>query len=328
MFSIKNKFVKFKKISLVEIDNGLGLKVTLCSYAASIYKVELHGKTITYAPENLSKFMFNGMFYGKTLGRTAGRVKDGKCIIDDKTYLLKTWGKHTLHGAFGLSFRNFSTKLSEDENDEIVTFSYKSKDKDQGYPGNLLVKVIYKISKTINQIKIEYEANSDKDTILNLSNHTYWNLHGDMKKSCLDDVLTINSSKFVDVDEELIFKSIENVNEQTNFKKGMKIGSHINDEYIQKLAKGNDPDFILDTDQGIGPDAVLSTKEINLSIYTTYPIVHLYTANVFEEKYKYHAVALECQKEIFDLSKVILRKDDTYRNSITFRLFRNDEHLY
>ena len=52
MFSIKNKFVKFKKISLVEIDNGLGLKVTLCSYAASIYKVELHGKTITYASEN------------------------------------------------------------------------------------------------------------------------------------------------------------------------------------------------------------------------------------------------------------------------------------
>ena len=315
----KTRFNEETTFDLIEISNNLDLKVTFCSSGASIYSIYLKGRLITFAPDDFTFFCFNGLQFGKTLGRTAGRIKDGIAQIDGKEYHLYKYGKHTLHGGRGFEFLKYDFEEEEDDNEYRVIFSLISSDGDQGYPGQLENKIIYHVKKEENKIRIDFKAKSSKDTLCNLSNHVYWNLDGDMSKTIFDHELMINASKYVLTDEELIYKDILPVNKTHDFTKGKKIIENLfDDELNVPYLNGYDHDYILNKDGK--DDAILysSSKDIKMEVKTSYPVCHLFTANCFDEAHRYHCLALEFQKEVFFQDKIILRKDEIYDEFIEF----------
>jgi aldose 1-epimerase len=320
------KFNKLSRYAFINIENESNLKVTFTNIGASIYTIYYKDRLITFTPlDDFNYFIHNGMHYGKTLGRTAGRIKNGIAIIDGKKYYLNKKGEHTLHGGKGFQYHKYKYIVKELDDEYQVIFKNVSKDNDQGYPGNLSHQVIYHLKKNEDTLEIEYFAVSDKDTLCNLSNHIYWNLEGDMNLPIYDEELVINADKYVVVDNELIYKATALVDEQFDFRKPMPIKKHLFDKDLQEsFAKGYDHDWILNKKDPNGPDAILTSKnhDITLEFYSTYPVCHVFTSNCFIDRYKYHAIALEFQKEIFHQEKVILRKDEIYHHSIKFS-FKN-----
>ena len=304
MINIKTRLTKFTKVKEIEVSNNLGLKLVLVNIGAGIKQVYLFDKPMTYSDEDLSSYIYDGGYLGKIVGRTSGRIKDGIAIINNKEYKLLKFSKHHLHGGKGFSFRPFEVEIKEDEENINVEFFYFSKDLECGYPGNLEVKITYIISKLENKFAIDYKAISDQDTLCNLTNHVYWNLNG-----YLDNIgnhkLKVDASKYVEVDNELIFKSIKDVDNVFDFRKGKLIKDDLYSQNLLDNAGGYDHDLILDSDE-----VVLENETISLIMKTTLPICHIYTGNYLKDKY--YGVALEFEKEAYDLDKVFLKKDELY----------------
>lgn len=315
----KTRFNEETIFDLIEVSNNKNLKITFCSSGASIYSIYLKGRLITFAPDDFTFFCFNGLQFGKTLGRTAGRIKNGVAVINEKEYHLYKYGKHTLHGGIGFQFQKYDFEEEEDEEEYRVIFSLISKDGDQGYPGRLENKIIYRLKKEEDKIRIDFKAQTSKDTLCNLSNHVYWNLDGDMSKTIFDHELMINASRYVVTDEELIYKDILPVNKTHDFTKGKKIKEHIfEDELKVPYLNGYDHDYILNKDNKVDVILYSSSKDIKMEVTSSYPVCHLFTANFFDEAHRYHSLALEFQKEVFFQEKIILRKDDIYDEFIEF----------
>ena len=172
-------------ISFINVDNENGLQVTLCSFGASLYDIKVKDynnnlESVILTPKDLNDFKYSTAYYGKSVGRYAGRISNGKCIIDNKSYnlALNSLDHDSLHGGNdALSFKNFNYKvINNDKYTKVVFFLV---DKALDLPGTCLIKIIYKIYKDKNEILCNYQATSDKDTLMNLTNHAYFNLSGD-----------------------------------------------------------------------------------------------------------------------------------------------------
>lgn len=320
------KYIKYNFLSpyhFIEVTNNKNIKVTFTNIGASIYTIFFKGRMITFTPlDDFNYFIHNGMHYGKTLGRTAGRVKYGIIEIDDKKYYLNHKKEHTLHGGNGFQFKKYHFSIKEDKEKYQIIFKRISFNGEAHYPGNLKHSIQYNVYKDKDIIEIIYDAISDKDTLCNLSNHTYWNLEGNMDLPIYNEELMINADKYVVIDNDLIYKDTLPVDEQFDFRKPMQIKKHLFDQNLQEaFAAGYDHDLILNKHVKDKPDAILysESKDIEVDMFTTYPVCHIFTSNCFVPKYKYHAIALEFQKEIFHQEKVILRKNKKYHESIKFQ---------
>lgn len=318
----KTRFNEETEFDLIEVSNSKNLKVTFCTSGASLYSIYLKGRLITFAPDDFTFFCFNGLQFGKTLGRTAGRIKDGIAKINNKEYKLNKYGKHTLHGAIGFQFQKYDYSVEEDENEYRVIFSLISEDGDQGYPGRLENTIIYHVKKEEDIIRISLKAKTSLDTLCNLSNHVYWNLDGNMDNTIFDHELMINASSYVLTDEELLFKDVVTVNKTHGFTKGKKVKENLFDNELQvPYLNGYDHDYILTKDGNAAAILYSSSKDIKMEVNTSYPVCHLFTANCFDKAHKYHCLALEFQKEVFFQEKIILRKNEEYDEFIEFKFF-------
>lgn len=308
---VQNKFVNFKNVKLITIENEKGLKVTLCSFGASIKSIYVDEDLLTCQNDDLKKFMNSFTYNGKTVGRTCGRIKDGKFTIKDNEYHLRKFGKNALHGGIkSFSFRNFKYDLYEDDEAYTVTFFRNSKDGEEGYPGLLKVSIAYTIYKKENKIDIDVLGSSNKDTIVNITNHTYWSL-GETNIS--NDKLMVDAKKYIDVDQELLFKSIEDVDERFDFR-----SSHSLSDYFEEVEKtftqGYDTDYLLDKNNEY--DAILEGEKYSLKVITTYPVLHVYLIRPFT------GIAFECEKKAFDVPSLVLEKDQIYEEKITYVIER------
>jgi aldose 1-epimerase len=307
---------RMKKITTITVTNSKNLKVVFCSMGASIYKAYIGNKKITYGPRYLVDFLYDSHFYGKTAGRTAGRIKDGIIFVRGKKYKLSRPKIHSLHGGYGFSFKNYSYEYGEDNNEYFVKFKYVSLDKEKGYPGKLVNIVIYHIPKDKDEIILEFKAISSKDTVCNLTNHTYWNLNGIGNANILLHTLQINASHYVKINEDLLKEDILPVDQVFDFRKGKQVYKDIEEPSLQKVAKGYDHDWIIDNPNLDTPSLVVTsdTGELVLNVYTTNPVCHLYTNNYLEGKEKYSAIAIEMQRRIFDIDKgaVDLKANESY----------------
>jgi aldose 1-epimerase len=232
---------------------------------------------------------FNGTsnaFFGAIIGRYANRIAHGSFTLDGQKYSLPlNNGENTLHGG-PHGFNNVVWKAKPVANG--VELSYVSKDGDAGFPGNLTTTVRYTLVK--GDLQIEYDAITDKDTVLNLTNHSYFNLSG--QGDILKDELTVHASRFTPVDAALIptgeLKSVEST--PFDFRKATAVGARINADDPQiRLGHGYDHNFVLDNKTGKVAEAAEvydpSSGRV-LRVLTDQPGVQFYTGNFLDGSIK------------------------------------------
>ncbi len=231
--------------------------------------------------DSFEGYRTNPAYFGAIIGRYANRIAHGSFQLDGKTYSIpKNNGDNTLHGGI----RGFDKKLwTAHEIKDGIELTYVSKDGEEGFPGTLTTIVRY----TLNggALRIDYSATTDKDTVLNLTNHSYFNLAGQGKGEVLGHVVKIDAARFTPVDSSLIptgeLKSVQGT--PFDFRTPHAIGERIdsNDEQL-RLGMGYDHNFVLDHPEGQLAEAAEvyepTTGRI-LRVLTTQPGVQFYTGN-------------------------------------------------
>lgn len=197
-------------IAKYTVDNGNGLVMELINYGAvmtSLSAPDKDGKSanINVGFDNLEGYLAGPPYFGATVGRYANRIAKGKFSLDGKEYTLATNnGPNTLHGGLkGFDKVVWAAKKIETEDAVGVQFDYTSKDGEEGYPGNLKVTVKYTLTPD-NELVMDYTATTDATTVLNLTNHNYWNLAGAKSGKNYDHLLKLEADKYLPVDENLI----------------------------------------------------------------------------------------------------------------------------
>ncbi|RKD22165.1 aldose 1-epimerase [Caminicella sporogenes DSM 14501] len=290
---------KDKKIKLITVRNKKNMEVKFLNYGAAIVEIlvpdrygNIENVVLTY--ENIEDYIENPSYFGVTVGRTSGRIANGRFMLDGKIYNLnRNFGiNHGHGGTTGFSFRIWDYNIIERETATSVEFTYFSKDMEENYPGNLYVKVTYTLTDN-NELLIEYEGNTDKKTICNLTNHSYFNLSGNYKRKITEQYLKIKASSYLELDNNQIptGKFIDVKNTPMDFNEAKLIGKDIHKDYPQlKIANGYDHVWILSEikNQIEMYDKFSGRKMV---INTTYPSVVVYSHNFSNgEKLKYGKV--------------------------------------
>ncbi|MCD7937261.1 MAG: galactose mutarotase [Tannerellaceae bacterium] len=224
--------------------------------------------------------------YGALIGRYGNRIKEGKFTLDGEEYTLpqNNFG-HSLHGGpDGYHTRVWDGKQIDNQTLEL---RYLSVDGEAGYPGNLDIKVTYKLTND-NAIDIQYEATTDKPTVVNLTNHSYFNLSGDLSSQNLDQLIMINADQYTPVGETLIPTGIEDVEgTPMDLRNPVAIGAHIDEEFQQlQFGKGYDHNWVLNTKGDINKVAARAeskTSGIVMEVYTNEPGIQFYAGNFMDE---------------------------------------------
>lgn len=195
-------------VEIFTLTNAHGLKARVTSWGAGLVEMHVpdrHGALadVTLGFDDLDGYLGRHPHFGVTTGRFANRIAGGKFQLDGATYTLATNnGAHHLHGGVN----GFDRRLWRGERasaESVVRFTYTSPDGEEGYPGTLTVAVTYTLTPA-DELCIDYEAVTDKPTILNLTNHAYWNLSGAGSDDILGHELRLHASRFVPVDEDNI----------------------------------------------------------------------------------------------------------------------------
>lgn len=227
-------------------------------------------------------------YFGATIGRFGNRIANGKFTLDGKQYaLFKNNGPNTLHGGK----KGFQAVVwdANQLNDSTLQLHYISKDMEENFPGNLDVTVTYSLTGD-NGVKCEYKATTDKKTVVNLTNHAFFNLNGEGSGSILNHTVQINADKYTPVDSTLIpTGKIESVaGTPLDFTKPTTIGARINDDNEQlKYGKGYDHNFVLNKsgDSLTHAATVIGDKSgIVMDIYTEEPGLQFYSGNFMQSK--------------------------------------------
>lgn len=256
-----------------------------------------HRADVVLGFESLDGYLrANEKYYGAIVGRVCGRIDKGVFELDGRKYQLATNdifgtpGKNHLHGGFdGFSFQVWTGKVSgNDRGEETLELSFFSKDGEEGYPGNLEVTVLYTLGED-NSVTIGYSAYTDKSTIINLTNHAYFNLHGDMSKNVLDHMVCIHAGNSVECDDELIpTGNIISVRETPlDFSQPRTIGSRVNESFPGQLfrQRGYVVSYILDKfNSNLRLAATVTEKEKGriMEVYTDQPCIQFYNAWLFD----------------------------------------------
>lgn len=276
---------------LFTLQNAAGMTVGITNYGGIIVSLTAPDKAgkfedVTLGMDSLSSYVKGNPFFGALVGRYGNRIANGKFTLDGKPYSLVTnnMGNH-LHGGT-VGFDKVLWTATPVEGDEpALKLTYVSKDGEEGYPGNLSVTVTYTLQKD-NALKIDYQATTDKPTVVNLTNHTYFNLTGGAKRDVLDHVLTLNADRYVPVDKTLIptGKLTPVAGTPFDFTKPTRVGDKIDDSTdVQiKYGLGYDHCWVFgDTSQSLKPVATVfePTSGRVMEVQTTEPAVQFYTGN-------------------------------------------------
>ena len=306
-------------LNFVEISNELSLKVVFCDLGASIFNIYFDGELMTRNVRNIKDFKNPKCYYGKTIGRTSNRIKGNKVEINGETYLLENnEGLNVLHGGkSGLSNHRFSFHIDYWLDRTEVVFFYLSKDLEGGYPGNANIEVTYTLYKNLNQLDIKYNASSDKDTLLSLTNHSYFSL-GDKDIFHLE--LKINSEQYLEVNrDDLLPVEVKPLNEVMDFSEFKRIVKDIDSGDLRgKMMKGYDAFFYF----GDSKVATLRNDKYLLDILTNFEGLQMYTSNyrpafkVDNDKQVRDSVALEPSDSF--LNPRVLNKDEKYSRFISY----------
>jgi aldose 1-epimerase len=285
--------VQGRQVDLFVLKNSNNFKVAITNYGGRLVSLQVPDKKgnlvdVVLGYDELKTYQKpKEPFFGALIGRYGNRIAKGKFTLDGKAHQLDiNDGVNTLHGGFnGFYSKVWDAKQSSSQKLEL---SYLSKDGEGGYPGNLTVKVIYTLTDD-NALKIDYTATTDKATIVNLTNHAYFNLSGAGDSTITDHLLQIDAANFTPIDTTLIPTGKLQPVKGTpfDFTAAKAIGTEINQQNDQlKNGKGYDHNFVLNKNDGSKPVAtVISPKTgIKMEVYTTEPGLQFYSGNFLTGK--------------------------------------------
>ena len=291
--SIKTAFqdtLNGKETDLFVLENNKGVVVTITNYGARVVHIVVPDKTgkptdISLGYNSLKEYLDSpSKYYGALIGRYANRIADGAFEIDGIKYeLAKNNGKNSLHGGPGGLHNVVWDVVSSTSNS--VELLYTSPDGEEGFPGNLDVTVIYNLNEE-NGLEIYYQAMADKKTVVNLTNHAYFNLNGDGSGDVNKHVLQVDADEFTPVDSTLIPLGEHAKVDGTpfDFRAPTAIGQRIEDPDVQlQTGGGYDHNFVLNKGQTDSPEKVATVYSpesgIQMEVYTTEPGVQFYGGN-------------------------------------------------
>ncbi len=279
-----------KATDLFFLRNQHGVQAAITNYGARLIAFTVpdsNGKftDVIVGSDKMSEFkQGKEAFFGAIVGRYANRIAKGKFRLDGVVYNLAiNNAPNHLHG--GIKGFGSVAWTPGAATDSSLVLTYFSKDMEEGYPGNLNVKVTYTL-KDDNSLQIDYEATTDKKTEVNLTNHSYFNLNGQGSGSILNHLLLINADHYTPVDSTLIPNGkIELVaGSPFDFRKQTAIGSRINEDHIQlKYGKGYDQNFVLNPGKpgalNFAAQATGDQSGIVMEVFTKEPGIQFYTGN-------------------------------------------------
>ncbi|MEO8416765.1 MAG: aldose epimerase family protein [Ginsengibacter sp.] len=280
-----------KQTGLYVLKNPKGMQAAITNYGGRIVSLLVPAKNdklvdVVVGFNTIHEYQTaTEPYYGAIIGRYGNRIANGKFILDGKEYSLhKNNGPNSLHG--GIRGFQYVVWDAKQIGDSIVELTYLSGDMEEGFPGNLGVKVIYSITDH-NELKIDYHATTDKKTVLNLSNHAFFNLNS-IGSPIDDHLLMINADYYTPVDSTLIpIGKIEPVlNTPFDFHKPTVIGNGIDADDLQiKNGKGYDHNFVLNG-KGLKKAAIATGNKtgIVLEVLTEEPAVQFYSGNFMQSK--------------------------------------------
>lgn len=329
------------EIHEITLENRAGMKVTALDFGCivtGIHVPDRHGdyKNVVLAYENPDDYLDNPAYFGALIGRTAGRIKDGTFTLSGEEFnLALNYGTNSGQGGReGFDKKTYSFAVNTSESMAAVVFRRTSPHMEEGYPGNLYIAVSYSLSEE-NVFKISYKAVSDCDTLVNLTNHSYFNLSGDFSQSIESHHLMIASDRYAELDltSAPTGKLIETKGTPFDFNSMKEIGREIGDEDSQlHIGKGYDHPFVLR--EGNGIKARLWDRETGrlMEILTDNKALVLYSQNyaqgqiiergsILNERV---SVALEVQrlpigKDGIFLEDSVLKQGETFRSYTEYR---------
>jgi len=279
-------------ISLYTLKNGHGMEVAITNYGATVVTIKVPDKKgniedVALGYDKVEDYVTDKSYFGVTAGRYANRIANGKFTIDGQTYQVpQNDGPNALHGG-KVGFNKHVWQAHEVPGKNAVAMSLVSKDGDQGFPGNLNVKVTFTLTED-NELRFDYLATTDKATVLNLTNHSYFNLAGQGKGDILGTQLTLHASRMTPVDSNLIptgeLKPVKGT--PFDFTTEHVVGERINasDEQL-KLGRGYDHNFVIDrTKPGlvVAAEAYDPKSGRTLEVLSNQPGIQFYTGNFLD----------------------------------------------
>lgn len=335
IFTLKNS-----KGTTVEITNFGGIIV-------SLMVPDKEGKLddVVLGYDKLAGYEKKGPYFGAIIGRYANRIGNSRFELNGVEYkLAKNEGDNHLHGGIvGFDKVVWNAEVVTKNGTEALELTYRSKDGEEGYPGNLDVKVTYILTED-NALVIDYFAVSDKDTVVNLTNHSYFNLSGHASGDILHEKLMINADKFTPTDRYSIptGELADVKGTPMDFTVLKPIGQDIGAQYEQiLLTKGYDHNWVLNTNGNISKKAAEVIDEKSgraMEVYTTKPGVQLYTANFLDGSEigkggvaynKNAALCLETQYFPDSVNKKnfpspVLRAGEEYKHTTIYKFYTLD----
>lgn len=297
---MKSSFGKTREgqqVDLYVLTNKNGVEVAITNYGGAVVSLKVpdrHGtlEDIVLGYDSVDGYVSDKSYFGAIVGRYANRIAHAQFSLDGTTYpLAKNNGENSLHGGIkGFNKAVWAAKEVPSKDGQSLELTYLSKDGEEGFPGKLQVRVVYTLTDA-NELKIEYSATADKKTVVNLTNHAYFNLLGVGLGSgdIIGHVLMIEADKFTPVDSGLIptGELRDVMGTPFDFRNSTAIGARIdsNDEQI-KLGGGYDHNFVLR--RKMGDPISLAARVVErasgriLEVWTTEPGVQFYTGNFLD----------------------------------------------
>lgn len=261
-----------------------GLAASLLTYGATLQALTFGGRDVVLGYDTLDEYRTHESYQGATVGRYANRIAGGRFVLGGVAYDVgcNEGGRGHLHGGReGFDKKLWDAETLEDRGEPSVRFSYTAADGEEGYPGQLEVAVTFTVTRD-NALRIRYEASSERDTVLNLTNHAYFNLNGYDGGDVLDTSLRIEADAYTPVDERLIPTGERRPVADTpfDFRQAKPIGrdSGAADDQLA-LGGGYDHNFVLGDGFKRAVTATAPRSGIRLECWTDQPGVQLYTAN-------------------------------------------------
>lgn len=334
--------------SLITLTNASGMEVCITNYGGRIVSIMVPDKDgnfqdVVLGFDSIGAYLpdVNKTDFGAAIGRYANRINQGRFVIDGDTIQLpqNNFG-HCLHGGTDMGTLGWQYRVYKVENatDSTLTISIDSPDGDNQFPGNVNAQVTYTLQND-NALRIDYSATTDKPTIINMTNHSYFNLSGDPELSVTDEMVWINATNFTPVDSTFMTTGeiLPVKDTPMDFTEEKLLGKDIESEYLQvKYAKGFDHNFVLDTKGNLEDCAARVTDPrsgIMLEVFTNEPGVQFYTGNFLDgtitgKKAKIynqrHGLCLETQKYPDTPNKpawpsATLRPGETYNSTCIYK---------
>lgn len=322
--------------------NDNGMEISCINYGCIITKIITPDKdgnfeNIVLGYESLDEYIKDTYFLGAVIGRVAGRIQAGIFELDGRTYTLaKNENNNHLHGGLkGFNRVIWDAQAFENEQEVGVRFSYLSPDGEEGYPGNLKISVTYSLNNH-NELSIDYSGISDEKTLLTMTNHTYFNLSGNLKRDILNHSLMIKSDKFLELNSELLptgeMLDVKGTPFDFTSERLIKTGT-VSEHPQNKLAGGGyDHPFLLNTqrdneivlkDTESGRMVTIETNEVGVVVYSGNQMKNEGEVGGVPSR-KYLGVCLETQGlpdaiHHPQFPSWILEKDTEYRTKTTYK---------